>query len=289
MSSSRTRSGALLALVSAVAFATVALFGRMALEIGLRPETLLQWRFGIAGLALAGAGMLRYPVPVRLRVLLFGSGLIYTAQTSFYFGALERITAGTTSLLLYLAPVFVVAYSRLLGRRPTRLQLVAVAIGLAGLVVIAGLPSAADADANGLALGAAAGATFAGYIMAGGRLFGAIPAPVTAAHSMLGAAVGFVSLDLFAGRGIDLPVGADQWWVVAGIVVIPTLVAIPLLFAAVARIGAGPTAIISNAEPVATVVLGAVFLAEPVRPVQFIGGGLILTAALLAQRSTTDG
>jgi D-xylose transport system permease protein len=34
-------------------------------------------------------------------------GLIYTTQTSFYLGALDRISAGTTALLLYLAPAFV--------------------------------------------------------------------------------------------------------------------------------------------------------------------------------------
>ncbi len=283
---SSSRTGSVLALVSAVAFATLAVFGRKALDTGLRAETLLQWRFGVAGLAMATAGLLRHPVPIRTRVLLLGSGLVYTLQTSFYFGALERITAGTTALLLYLAPVFVVAYSRFLGRRPTRLQLVAVALGLAGLVVIVGLPSAADADVIGLGMGAAAGATFAGYILAGEYLFGAVPARVTAAHTMLGAALGFVVLDLVAGRGIDLPTGADQWWVVAGTVVIPTLIAIPMLFAAVARIGAGPTAVISNAEPVATIVLASIFLGESLRPVQALGGALILIAAYLAQRST---
>ncbi|HEY5685525.1 MAG TPA: DMT family transporter [Acidimicrobiia bacterium] len=283
--SRRSRSGAWLAAASAVAFASLAVFGREASAAGMRAETLLQWRFGVAAAVLAAAGMLRHPIPARLRLLLLGSGLIYTAQTSFYFAALGRITAGTTALLLYLAPVFVVVYARLLGRRPSRLQMLAVAIGLSGLAVIAGLPSRADADPLGLTAGAAAGATFAGYILAGEFVFARVPPLVTAAHTMVGAAVGFLAVDVARGGVVVLPAGAEQWWIVTGTVIFPTLVAIPMLFAAVSRIGAGPTAIISNAEPVATIILAAIFLSEPARPVQVLGGALILTAASLAQRS----
>jgi hypothetical protein len=111
-------------------------------------------------------------------------GLIYTTQTSFYLGALDRISAGTTALLLYLAPAFVVAYSALLGRRTDRVQIVAVVVPLSGLAVIVGVPTAADASPTGLLFGAAAGAVFGSYALAAELFFRDVPAQVIAAHSM---------------------------------------------------------------------------------------------------------
>lgn len=274
-----------MAVVSAAAFGTLAILGKLGFDAGLASETLLQWRFGAAAVVLLALGRFRHRLTTRLRALLFASGLVYTAQTGFFFAALERITAGTTALLLYLAPVFIVLYSLLLRRRPTRGQLAAVAIGLAGLVVIVGLPSRADADAVGLAFAAAAGATFAAYALSAELLFRGIPPLVITAHSVAGAAVGFVVVDLARSGGLTLPAGAGQWAIVAGAVAVPTLVAIPLLFAAIGRIGAGPTAVISNTEPLFTLGLAAIFLGERVNAGQVVGGALILAGAVLAQRT----
>lgn len=279
--------GALLAAVAAAGFASLAVFGRWALEDGMRANTLLQWRFGLAALALALVGAFGASIPTRTRLVLLGSGFVYTAQTSFYFAALDRISAGTTALLLYLSPAFVVLYSLVLGRRPGRAQVVAVGLALAGSAVILGGPSPADGSAAGLIYATAAGATFAVYLLLGELAFANVPPLTTAAHSMAGAVIGFVAVDLVAVGRLDLPSGGRQWLLVLAVVVVPTILAIPMLFAAIARIGAGPTAIIATAEPAFTLVFAAMFLAEPVRGIQAVGGALILAAAVLAQRAAS--
>jgi drug/metabolite transporter (DMT)-like permease len=281
------RLGALIAVVAAAAFASLAILGRWALDSGLRGSTLLQWRFLLAALVLVPFGVFRTPLPRRTRLVLLGSGFVYTAQTSFYFQSLDRITAGTTALLLYLSPAFIVGYSMLLGRRPSRGQTIATFLALAGLAVILGGPSAADADAIGLAFGAAAGATFAGYLLLGELAFGGVPPLTIAAYSMAGAVIGFTALELIIERELTVPSGSRQWLLVAAVVVVPTLLAIPLMFAAIARIGAGPTAIISTSEPAFTLAFAAVLLSEPIRAPQLLGGVLILGAAILAQRTAT--
>ncbi len=277
--------GTILVVVSAAAFATLAIFGKLAADEGLRSNTLLQWRFGLAALALGAIGAFRASIPLRTRALLVGSGFVYTAQTGFYFASLGRITAGTTALLLYLAPAFVVLYSALLGRRPGRLQTIGVVVALGGLAVILGTPSVADASASGLAYGAAAGATLAAYMLLGEVAFGGVPPLSIAAHSMSGAVVGFSVLDVATQGHLDRPTGPTQWAIVAAVVVIPTLISIPLMFAAIQTIGAGPTAVISTAEPAFTLVFAAIVLSEPMRPMQLLGGALILGAAIIAQRS----
>lgn len=283
----RHRTGAIIAFVAAAAFASLAIIGRWAFDAGLRGSTLLQWRFGLAALVLVPFGVFRTPLPRRTRLVLLGSGFVYTAQTSFYFQSLERITAGTTALLLYLSPAFIVVYSIILGRRPSRGQTIATFLALTGLAVILGGPSAEDASAIGLAFGAAAGATFAGYLLLGELAFGGVPPLTIAAHSMAGAAIGFTVLELIGNGGLTVPAGTRQWLLVAAVVTIPTLFSMPLMFAAIARIGAGPTAIISTSEPAFTLLFAAVLLAEPVRTPQLLGGVLILGAAVLAQRSST--
>jgi drug/metabolite transporter (DMT)-like permease len=277
------RLGALIAVVAAAAFASLAILGRWA----LRGSTLLQWRFLLAALVLVPFGVFRTPLPRRTRLVLLGSGFVYTAQTSFYFQSLDRITAGTTALLLYLSPAFIVGYSMLLGRRPSRGQTIATFLALAGLAVILGGPSAADADAIGLAFGAAAGATFAGYLLLGELAFGGVPPLTITAYSMAGAVIGFTVLELIIERELTVPSGTRQWLLVAAVVVVPTLLAIPMMFAAIARIGAGPTAIISTSEPAFTLAFAAVLLAEPIRLPQLLGGVLILGAAVLAQRTAS--
>ena len=276
--------GWLLAAGSAAAFATLAIWGRLGFEVGLRSATLLQWRFGVAALVLAAAGRLRGRLGVRTRVLLLAAGGLYTLQTALYFAALERITAGTTALLLYLAPSFVVLYSWLLGRRPTGRQLLAVAVATAGLMVIVGLPGEADRNVAGLFLAAGAGAAYAAYLLAGELLFSGVKPLTITAHNAAGATVGFVLVDLVTVGRLDLPSATAQWGVVAGVVAVPTLAAIPMVFAAIARIGAARTAIVSTLEPVFTALFAWLVLAEALRPVQALGGLLVLAGAVLAQR-----
>lgn len=268
---------------SAASFATLAILGTWALDDGMRANTLLQWRFGLAVLVLATLGAFGSGLERRTRVMLFGTGLIYTVQTSLYFGALARISAGTTALLLYLAPAFVVLYSILLRRRPRPIQMVAVVVALGGLMIILGVPSSADASLAGLLMAAGAGAVYAWYMLLGELLFSDIEPLSVAAHSMAGAVVGFVLIDLVANGSLAVPDGARQWLLVAAVVIVPTLVAVPLLFAAIARIGAAATSVISTSEPVFTVVFAAIALSESVTADQIFGGAAILAAAVMAQ------
>lgn len=272
-----------MATASAAAFATLAILGRWALDTGMRANTLLQWRFGLAVVVLAILGAFASGIERRTRVLLLATGLIYTVQTSLYFGALARISAGTTALLLYLAPAFVVLYSLLLRRRPRPIQIVAVVVALGGLTVILGIPSSADASLSGLLMAAGAGAVFAWYLLLGELLFSDVEPLSVAAHSMAGAAVGFVILDLVANGSLAVPQGGRQWLLVAAVVVVPTLLAVPLLFAAIARIGAAATSVISTSEPVFTVIFAAIALSEAVTVDQLLGGTAILAAAVMAQ------
>lgn len=271
-----------LALASALAFGTLGVWGKLALAVGLSTPTLLSWRFALGTLALLAFGALRGRLTWRERLLMLAFGLLYALATSLYFAALSRITAGTTSLLLYLSPAFVVLYAALLGQRPSLVHLGALALTLAGLGVVIGLPGPGDGDSLGLALGALTGAAYGAYLLGGERFLGAQRPLTISAHVTLGSWAYFTVWGLAQGT-LGVPGTPAQWGVVLGITVVPTLLALPALFGAIARLGAARASLLATTEPVWTVLLATLVLGESVRAGQLLGGLLILGGAALAQ------
>ncbi|BBN96436.1 permease of the drug/metabolite transporter (DMT) superfamily [Deinococcus grandis] len=274
------RRGVLLGVTSAAAFGTLGIWGKLAGQGGLSSFTTLGWRFLIVAALLLPISSRGVTGAQRARML--GVGLLYTLATTCYFGALERVSAGATSLLLYLAPAFVILLSWGLGRAPRRTQLGAVALAGVGLALVVGLPSAADRDAVGLTFAAGAGALYAGYLVASERLLSGVSALAATAHMALVSGVVFAALAAAQGT-LRVPVGAAQWGPILALALLPTIVAVPALYGAIRHLGATRASLLGTLEPLVTVALAAVILREQPGPGAALGGVLILAGALLAQ------
>jgi drug/metabolite transporter (DMT)-like permease len=275
--------GTLLALASALAFSSLAVWGKLAQQLHLPTYTLLPWRFALVALVLFGSGAARGPFTRRDRWVMVANGGLYTLATTCYFLALARISAGATGLLLYLAPAFVVLYVWLLGRRPHGAQLVAVALTAIGLGLVVGLPGAGDRDVLGLGFGVLTGALYGAYLLFSERYLHYPPLAATA-WLTFSSAIGFGVMGALTGT-LGVPAGAAAWGVVAATALFPTLLAVPLLFMAIRRIGAARTSVLATTEPLWTVLLAFLVLDEPLRASTLAGGALILAGALLAQRA----
>src|SRR5688572_12048880 len=98
---SRERVGALLCLLSAAAFSSSTIFGRLALQDGVGVLTLLALRYGGAVLLFRGLVVLtRQRLPGRsaaLRVLALGAVLL-SGQAALFCSALARLDASLTVL-----------------------------------------------------------------------------------------------------------------------------------------------------------------------------------------------
>ncbi|SHH00176.1 EamA-like transporter family protein [Halobaculum gomorrense] len=88
------------------------------------------------------------------------------------------------------------------------------------------------------------------------------------------------------GDGDALPAGRAEWGIVLGITLVSTVVPHLLFYEGVSRLAASRVGVVSTVEPVVTVTLGALLLAEPVTPAVIGGGGLVLAEVVLVQ---TDG
>lgn len=274
--------GIVLSVITALGFSSLSILGKLGQSAHMPSSSLLFWRFLLAGLILLFFNW-RTVIPGAAKWMLLGFGVVYFVQTNMYFFALEHIGAGTASLLLYLAPAFVVLYQRVLfGKRPKLEQLLAIGLSFAGLLVIIGLPNERDKNVFGLLVAVATAAAYAGYLTASERLLAGLPAFVVSAYTNLASAAGFAVYAFFRNE-LRLPNSSIEWSLVSGMVVFPTLIAIPAMFAAIAKIGAAQASILFTLEPAFVVLLAALLLGEPFGVSQLLGGGLILAGAILAQ------
>lgn len=269
------------AAMSGVGYAAATVIARSLARDGLGAATVLSIRFGIAGLLLVAlvlvSGRSLWPAPgERLAAALLGS-VGYAFEASLFFASLERGSAAAVTVLFYAYPVAVALIEiGLRWIRPSpRLAgaLVAGAIGTV-IVIVAGADVSVTTTGVLFALGAAA--SFALYLLATDRLLVRTDNVVRAAWVSTGAGVAMLVRGVVGG-GFDPTAGFWPRLVAIGAA---TAVAFGLLFAALSRIGATRTAVVLNVEPVAAVVLGALFLGEGLAGWQLAGGALVVIAAV---------
>lgn len=277
--------GVLMALVAAACFGTLAIFGKIAEDIGLDTTTLLTYRFVIGaaliwlGLVFWGRGRLLGSHKRRVALAL---GLLYAIFTGLYFWGLLFIPAGLTALVFYTYPVYVYVLAVwLLDESLSGYKLGALVLALSGVAfIVSGDADAVDIVGVGLVLLAALG--LAGYVVASRAALGNIAPDILAGTAMLGTAAFFVVFGVGSGR-LATPGGTDQWLVVFGIGSIGTAIPIFLYITALSRIQASHASVLGTAEPLVAVVLGIVILDEALNALLFVGGALILVGIVIIQ------
>jgi drug/metabolite transporter (DMT)-like permease len=286
VSRGQERAGVALCLLSAAGFGAMSIFAKLAYGAGVGVIPLLTVRFALAAAALWALWRLRGGdrPPARQLAAGFALGLVaYSPESGLFFGALTRLHASLASLLLYVYPSFVVAGALLLGReRVTRRRLAALASATAGVALVLAGGGAGRVDVVGVALALAAALSYAGYILAADRVTpGADPLAMAGAVTT-GAAVAFAGAALVSGR-LTLDFSAAGWGWVGAIALVSTVVAVAAFLAGLARVGPGRAAILSTIEPPFTVLLAFLVFGESLRPVQLVGGALVLAAVLVLQ------
>ena len=266
----------------------MAIFGKVAYAQGIPLDSLLFLRFAIAGLVMAGWMLITrqaWPRGRSLAGLAVMGGVGYVGQSWCYFSALSHASAGLTALLLYLFPVIVTVLHAVLARRMLRpLRAAAVLVALAGTTLTIG--GNVEGQALGVAFGIAAALIYALYIIVGERVTAGIGAIPAATVIMLASAVSSALIVL--GRGFAAPVSPTGWVAVLAIALVCTVVAITAFFAGLSRLGAPDASTLSTLEPLATIVLAAVFLGERISFTQMLGGTIILAAAIVLARYGGD-
>lgn len=194
-----------------------------------------------------------------------------------------EITGGLASILNATTPLWtvIVAHVFTTDERLTKAKALGLALGFAGVLVIAGGGAGGGLWAIAACLGAALSYGFAGVW---GRRFKPIGlAPLQVAFGMLvSAALMLLPVWLAVDRPWSLPVPPTRpLLAVAGLALMSTALAYILYFRLLARAGAVMLSLVTFLIPASAIGLGVLVLGEPVLPRHLAGLGLIL-AGLVA-------
>lgn len=265
-----------LAVASAVAFGTLAIFAKVAYAAGADPFPVLALRFLLTALILGGylLATRRWVELHRLRIvrLLLLGGIGYGLQSSMYFLALDHAPAGTVAFIFYSYPVWttVLALATRLERFTWRLIL-PLTLAIGGVSVIFSVSGHGGIAGPVLALLSAI--AVAAYFVLAQVVAASVPPAMSALWTAAGAGLSLTATWLVGGGALPrtalVPVGA---------LALATVVGFVCLFAAIERIGSARASIASTVEPVTTAALAAVFLGEALTSRVAAGGALMLVA-----------
>jgi drug/metabolite transporter (DMT)-like permease len=201
-----------------------------------------------------------------------------------FFAAISYTTVAIAVLTHYLAPVLVALAAPRLEERseaPARRAGPAALVALIGLVIVLEpWRSPAEGAVAGALLGASSAICYAGNVFTVRRLATRIGAArAMSYHSLLVAIVTaplwLVQLDAIERSDVVLLVaGATTIGAVSGIVFVVGLT----------RIGSARAAVLTFAEPLVAVAVGALAWGEPLRPLAAIGGAMVLGAGIHVAR-----
>lgn len=288
----KTYLGYLLTILSALAFASMSLFIKMAYAEGMSA-----WAFALIqsslALLLLGIMWLREPRrpgarPFRPAVLFF---LACGATTAIAFNlSLVYLSMSLATILLFTFPAFTAVGAWLmLGQRPGRFHIGALFLTLAGAILTANLAEIRSGAISlpGVGLALLSAVAHGLYIVAGEKIVGTLTATTATTLTRMAILAGSVLLNplVFA----ELPQVTRAGWLICFVAAAVSGVA-PFLFLnrGIALIGANRAAITSAAELPFALGLGLLFQGDVISPTQWVGALLIIVAVVVSQQGAAE-
>ncbi|MBY0281731.1 MAG: DMT family transporter [Alphaproteobacteria bacterium] len=276
--------GTLYAALSGTLYGCLAYFGFKLVNTNFSFSDMLFWRFALATVALFPFVLqknLWTSVSLYKIGFLFLIGLfVYSLGAHFYFQAAERIGSGLAMVIFFIFPLFVILLSWTIDKHTIGKGTVAsITIILIGLGLLADYEQA-NINFMGLFLALLSGLGYAIYVYISKKI--KVPPILSTFILCFGSAVLFFFLSLYQNGGQTIPL-PSCWFSVVVLGIICTLLPILLLLKAMETITATKASILGVLEPLATVVIGILFLDETITLRQWMGTGIVLAGALLVQ------
>lgn len=251
------------------------------------PGALSLGRLLIASVALAFVVFRRRPTwPARRDwPLLLLCGVAWFGVYNLALNEAERrIDAGTAALIVQIGPIIVALLATVfLGEAMSRWLLIGMAVGFAGVVVIArGFSSGESGDLVGVWLAVLAAVTYAVGVLAQKPLLGRLPGPEV---TWLACIIGAVVCLPWSGELLTVVRGSDAstllWIGYLG--VFPTAIAFSTWAWVLARSEAGTLTLTTFLVPFIATLIAWALLGEVPPPLTFLGGALAIAGVLLTR------
>lgn len=301
--------GSLGVILAASGFGLLGPLARLAYDTGFEPLAFVAWRAAFGFLIIAAVMAVRARAGIRLvnplslpRADVLGLAIVSLAGLLLnvaMFIAFDLATVALVLLAFYTYPALVALVAVRLGHErldATRLAALGSALGgmvlvvAGGLTVDGGAAGAVTIDPLGLALGLAAAVCQTVFVTVSRGRFATLPPEQAISWVMVFTALVCAAAAIVAGNALDAPLRGPAPLALAAVAGIAAA-GIPSVLFLVGIRAIGPTraGILMLFEPLVGVTLAALLLDEALAPIQVVGGGAILVAALLIQRGAGPG
>lgn len=278
------KKGLIYALISGAAYGSLSILGKMGLQAGIKPSELLGYRFGIAALVLfvilafTDSALVKPTRSTLIRGMILGF-CFYGLQSIMFFHALMYIPASTATLIIYFYPLAVTLLSMVFFRmKATAGVYVSLFLILAGCALVFYDAFVKGLSLYGVGLAVASMIGFSIYLITAQYfLRGEHPLRITL-YALLATALFFM---MFNNPLRVFLLNTRQVRIVLVLALVPTVLAVSLLYKAIEKIGSSYTSIFSTLEPIVTVILAALILGEDIAAVQVLGMLLIIAGIMV--------
>ena len=282
--------------LSACGFASKGVFAKLLYELGWDYHAVITLRSALAlpvlwlwALWRSGPRSMLNSAPRALAGAAAAGLTCYYAGAMLDFRALTLIDAGVERVLLFAYPSIVVLLQAALYRQwPRAADWASLAITYAGiLLVVTGLDfRILSANLAGAGLVLLCSASLALYFLAGDRWAKRIGSVMFTLSAVTASTIA-LGVHYLATRGVPAIVAwnAREASLMAGLVIVATVLPMVLMAEGVRRLGALRASLISTVGPPTTIVLGAVVLHESMVGAQWAGVALIAIGILVLESS----
>jgi drug/metabolite transporter (DMT)-like permease len=254
------------------------------------PLAVAFYRIGLATLILApfairAAAKALPSLSARHRLIVAASGIALGLHFATWIASLSYTTVAASVLLVNTAPLFTLAFSRLiLGETVARSVAIAMAVALAGAVCIAaGDWSGGTGSLTGAALAVAGAVTLSAYHVIGRGLRDALPLAAYVLCVWAAAALTLGALVLAFGVPLTgYPARTFGWML--GLAAIPTVLGHGLVNLSLRAFPAPTVGLFLLGEPVAATALALAVFGERPGPLTIAGGVLVVAALAVVAR-----
>lgn len=264
---------------------------KLAYRHGVDPLTLLALRmaFSLPFFVVLAAWANRDGAAGRLtapdwRAIVFLGLVGYYLASLFDFYGLQHITAALERLVLFLHPTFVVLIAAALhGRRIGRRDVAALALSYVGIALV--FVHDLGAGQSNVVLGAfwvlLSALCYAIYLIGNGRMVHKMGSVLFACLASIVSCLG-VLVHYAATSDVTLIFSLPAPVYVLSLVMalVSTVLPVVLMSEGIRRVGSSHASMIATVGPVATIFMGAAFLAEPVTAIQLAGAALVVAGVL---------
>lgn len=278
--------GTLFGVVAAVAYGTNPLFSLPLYALGMTPDSVLFYRYGIGG-ALLGLILKLRGESLRLKkhevLPLFLLGVLFSSSSFLLFKSFLYMDAGVASTILFVYPVLVALIMAVVFKeKASWITYGCIGLALCGIGLLYKGDGESGLDVVGMTLVLLSALTYAIYIIIVGRIASLkLPVGKMSFWVIVFGMTVFVVSTKFLTQLQPVPPTLSGWVNVCGEAIVPTVISVLFINISIKAIGSTYAAIIGALEPVTALMIGVFVFDESFTFRIAVGALLIVFAVIL--------